>query len=154
MVTSRAGRRLLARRSRSLPPPARGTADSRGRAQGAAGRGHGSGGGGGGGWLLPARHCSERSRPQGCPGSREREVGGESAGKGKGRRGRGRSAADPAHPHPTPYAGLAAGSWDALGSRTSRLSPAAQLREEETHTPRTSFSHNFRRTGKSSRSGQ
>lgn len=152
MVTSRAGRRLLARRSRSLPPPAREAAGSRGRARGAAGRGHGSPGGGDGdgcgGGLLPARHCPERSRPQDRPAGREREVGGESAGKGwggKGREGEGRERRRP-RPHPAhPHAGLGAGSWDARGSLSPGVPQAAQRPEEE--------SNNFQKTRNSSLSG-
>lgn len=142
MVTSRAGRRLLARRSRSLPPPGREAAGSRGRARGAAGRGHGSpggggvdGGGGGGGGLLPARHCPERSRPQGCPAGREREVGGESAGKGRGGKRRGGSAADPAPTPPTPTLG----SGREVGTRGARPRPGCPRLRSSWNRSRTTF---------------
>lgn len=139
MVTSRAGRRLLARRSRSLPPPAREAAGSRGRARGAAGRGHGSPGGGDGdgcgGGLLPARHCPERSRPQDRPAGREREVGGESAGKGWGGKGRGGSAADPAPTPPTPTLG----SGREVGTRGGRSPPGCPRLRSGRRRSRTTF---------------
>lgn len=96
MVTLRARRRLLARRSRSLPPPARGAAGSRGRARGAAGRGHGS----------PAQAAAAGSSPRVTAGGvapaglpdPEREVGGDNAGR------EGEGSAGPAltAPPPTP----------------------------------------------------
>lgn len=150
MVTSRAGRRLLARRSRSLPPPAHGAAGSRGRARGAAGPGHGSprgGGGGGSGGLLPARHCPQRSRPLGCPAEKGKWVG-RARGRGRG------SGRERRQPRPPPHARLAAGSWDVRGSPSSGMLLAAQLREEEPKpcSPATRLSgplgfvsHNFRK---------
>lgn len=88
-----AGRwQLLARRSRSLPPPARGAAGSRGWARGAAGREHAFARGGGGG-FLPARPCPERSRPQDGPAQKGKWVG-----RARGRGGRARPTPPPPRP--------------------------------------------------------
>lgn len=128
-----AERRLLARRSRSLPSPARGTAGSPERAPGAAGRGHGyQPGGGGGGGLLPARHCPERSRP---PDSRT--LKGKWVGTARERGGGGARAAPPSpRPHPrrevgrlrdlpAPAAPRGAARWGGVPPLKTRLRDAA-----------------------------
>lgn len=144
MVTSRARRRLLARRSRSHAP-ARGPADGRGRARGATGCGH-----------RPETAAGLRAPP--LPArvtAREVAPAGQSARKGsgrgareRGRRCRGSSGPAPrmGTPQPRPPGPAHAGSWDVQGSPPVDAPGVQSLVTEEGYDSPglRGFSYNFR----------